>query len=253
MPHGFNTPPGAGRMTCSAPTPRLRYVRNAVCHQRSLLSFSTHDLPSGKRAPGCLGNSPPWPGGWRETEGGETKSSGKDLACSSEREKEMNPGLVTGKFSRKWHQKYYEPKIRLLMFMQLNIYLCWKCDPSNHWDNKEQVGQICHVQKCGIAIFNVLLLLLLVFLWLSGRELRYIYIYAFSRRFYPKRLTLHSSYSFYILSALVFPGNRTHDLGVTNAMLYQLSYRKASPKAAQRVVASIPREHKYKTQNLNAL
>ncbi len=29
----------------------------------------------------------------------------------------------------------------------------------------------------------------------------HIYIYAFSRRFYPKRLTLHSSYSFYILSA----------------------------------------------------
>ncbi len=55
----------------------------------------------------------------------------------------------------------------------------------------------------------------------------YIYIYAFSRRFYPKRLTLRSSYSFYILSALAFPGNRTHDLGVANAMLYQLSYRKA--------------------------
>ncbi len=55
----------------------------------------------------------------------------------------------------------------------------------------------------------------------------YIYIYAFSRRFYPKRLTLHSSYSFYILSALAFPGNRTHDLCVANAMLYQLSYRKA--------------------------
>ncbi len=29
-------------------------------------------------------------------------------------------------------------------------------------------------------------------------HLHYIYIYAFSRRFYPKRLTLHSSYSFYI-------------------------------------------------------
>ncbi len=57
-------------------------------------------------------------------------------------------------------------------------------------------------------------------------EYIYIYIYAFSRRFYPKRLTLHSSYSFYILSALAFPGNRTHDLGVANAMLYQLSYRK---------------------------
>ncbi len=54
----------------------------------------------------------------------------------------------------------------------------------------------------------------------------YIYIYAFSRRFYPKRLTLHSSDSFYILSALAFPGNQTHDLGVANAMLYQLSYRK---------------------------
>ncbi len=36
----------------------------------------------------------------------------------------------------------------------------------------------------------------------------------------------HSSDSFYILSALAFPGNRTHDLGVANAMLYQLSYRK---------------------------
>ncbi len=52
----------------------------------------------------------------------------------------------------------------------------------------------------------------------------YIYIYAFSRRFYPKRLTLHSSYS---LSALAFPGNRTHDLSVASAMLYQLSYRRA--------------------------
>ncbi len=46
------------------------------------------------------------------------------------------------------------------------------------------------------------------------------------RHFYPKRLTLHSSYSFYILSALAFPGNRTHDLGVASAMLYHLSYRK---------------------------
>ncbi len=58
----------------------------------------------------------------------------------------------------------------------------------------------------------------------------YIYIYAFSRRFYPKRLTLHSSYSFYILEALAFPGKRTHDLSVANAMLYQLSYRKAVMK-----------------------
>ncbi len=44
----------------------------------------------------------------------------------------------------------------------------------------------------------------------------HIYISAFSRRFYPKRLTLHSS--FHILSALAFPGNQTHDLGVASAM-----------------------------------
>ncbi len=37
---------------------------------------------------------------------------------------------------------------------------------------------------------------------------------------------MHSSYSFYILSALAFPGNQTHDLGVASAMLYHLSYRK---------------------------
>ncbi len=35
---------------------------------------------------------------------------------------------------------------------------------------------------------------------------------------------------FYILSALAFPGNRTHDLGVASTMLYHLSYRKAVNK-----------------------
>ncbi len=35
---------------------------------------------------------------------------------------------------------------------------------------------------------------------------------------------------FTFLSTLAFPGNRTHDLGVASAMLYQLSYRKASRK-----------------------
>ncbi len=35
----------------------------------------------------------------------------------------------------------------------------------------------------------------------------YIYIYAFSRRFYPKRLTLHSSYSFHIFSQFVSLGS----------------------------------------------
>ncbi len=47
----------------------------------------------------------------------------------------------------------------------------------------------------------------------------YIYMYAFSRRFYPKRLTVHSSYTF-VLSVCVFPGNRTHNLCAANAMLY---------------------------------
>ncbi len=77
------------------------------------------------------------------------------------------------------------------------------------------VVMLAAAQWCPIVVFNV------------SKFFMYIYIYAFSRRFYPKQLTLHSSYSFYILSALAFPGNRTHDLGVANAMLYQLSYRKA--------------------------
>ncbi len=46
-----------------------------------------------------------------------------------------------------------------------------------------------------------------------------IYIYAFSRHFYPKRLTVHSGYTF--LSVCVFPGNWTHKpLHAANAMLY---------------------------------
>ncbi len=62
-----------------------------------------------------------------------------------------------------------------------------------------------------------------------------LFTFTFIRCFYPKRLTLHSSYSFYILSALAFPGNRTHDLGVASAMLYQLSYRKASNNTINRL------------------
>ncbi len=40
----------------------------------------------------------------------------------------------------------------------------------------------------------------------------YIYIYAFSRRFYPKRLTVHSGYTLFFLPVCVFPGKWTHDL-----------------------------------------
>ncbi len=37
---------------------------------------------------------------------------------------------------------------------------------------------------------------------------------------------------FYILSALAFPGNRTHDLGIASAMFYHLSYRYRKPASA---------------------
>ncbi len=45
-----------------------------------------------------------------------------------------------------------------------------------------------------------------------------IYIYAFSRHFYPKQLSAFRLYIFW--SVHVFPGNRTHNLCAANAMLY---------------------------------
>ncbi len=42
------------------------------------------------------------------------------------------------------------------------------------------------------------------------------------------------------LSALAFPGNRTHDLGVASAMLYQLSYRKACSLKYVKVCLNMP-------------
>ncbi len=51
----------------------------------------------------------------------------------------------------------------------------------------------------------------------------YNYIYAFSRCFYPKRLTVHSGYTFFFFFFFflvhVFSGNRTHNLCAANAML----------------------------------
>ncbi len=60
--------------------------------------------------------------------------------------------------------------------------------------------------------------------WVVWTTFIYIYIYAFSRRFYPKRRTVHSGYTF-VLLVCVFPGNRTHNLCSANAMLYLLSHR----------------------------
>ena len=47
----------------------------------------------------------------------------------------------------------------------------------------------------------------------------------FSRRFYPKRLTVMCAY----ILRMGGPGDRTHYPGVTSTMLYQLSYRRTLP------------------------
>ncbi len=46
-----------------------------------------------------------------------------------------------------------------------------------------------------------------------------IYIYAFSRRFYPKRLTVHSGYTFYFIN-MCFLGIEPTTFCAANAMLY---------------------------------
>ncbi len=53
---------------------------------------------------------------------------------------------------------------------------------------------------------------------LLGYIFTFLHFYAFSRRFYPKRLTVHSGYT--LFCQYVFPGNWTHNLCAANAMLY---------------------------------
>ncbi len=49
------------------------------------------------------------------------------------------------------------------------------------------------------------------------------------------------------VSGLAFPGNRTHDLGVASAMLYQLSYRKGKQTEEVLVTPSLRHcSNKYK-------
>ncbi len=50
----------------------------------------------------------------------------------------------------------------------------------------------------------------------AGAGTCYIYIYSFSRHFYPKQLTVHSG--LYIFYVHVFPGNQTHNRCAANAM-----------------------------------
>ncbi len=47
----------------------------------------------------------------------------------------------------------------------------------------------------------------------------------------------------HFLSALAFPGNQTHDLGVASAMLYHLSYRKARNLASDYLTHSVIHSH----------
>ncbi len=64
-----------------------------------------------------------------------------------------------------------------------------------------------------------------VFLSLFGKDI-YIYILHLADTFIQSDLHCIQVTVFTFLSTLAFPGNRTHDLGVASAMLYQLSYRK---------------------------
>ncbi len=52
------------------------------------------------------------------------------------------------------------------------------------------------------------------------------------------------------LSALAFPGNRTHDLGAANAMLYHLSYRKAPFSAATLQILFMLKQQHYTLTNV---
>ncbi len=48
----------------------------------------------------------------------------------------------------------------------------------------------------------------------------YIYIYAFSRRFYPKRLTVHAGYTFFSVFTVCSLGIKPTTFCAANAMLY---------------------------------
>ncbi len=53
-----------------------------------------------------------------------------------------------------------------------------------------------------------------------GLFLIYIYIYAFSRRFYPKRLTVHSGYTFFFYQYVCSLGIEPTTFCAANTMLY---------------------------------
>ncbi len=88
----------------------------------------------------------------------------------------------------------------------IDIYLQSK----NHTGRASQSGKYCVIeQQC---YFSITAILQWCFRFINIiHKIFDIYIYAFSRRFYPKRLTI--AFRLYIFSLVcVFPGNRTHNL-----------------------------------------
>ncbi len=75
----------------------------------------------------------------------------------------------------------------------------------------------------GVVLSLAFLILLLQILWRKSMLLTltfYIYIYAFSRRFYPKRLTVHSGYTFFFYQYVCSLGIDPMTFCAANAMLY---------------------------------
>ncbi len=72
-------------------------------------------------------------------------------------------------------------------------------------------GMVVAARRAGLSISKTADLL-----GFSRTTISRLYIYIFSRRFYPKQLT---GYTFF-LSVCVFPGTWTHNLCSANAMLY---------------------------------
>ncbi len=69
--------------------------------------------------------------------------------------------------------------------------------------------------------------------------------FTFSRRFYPKRLTVYSGYTF-IVSMCVFPGNRTHNLLRCWRNAVPLSHRNTH------ILFGMPEEHIIRTYHLRS-
>ncbi len=93
--------------------------------------------------------------------------------------------------------KVPKPKAPLSML----LLLCWpRCEYICALDREQVTVIACFHHTRGQLIFT-----LWATVW-TGSYI-YIYIYAFSRRFYPKRLTLHSGYTCFISMCVPWESN----------------------------------------------